>query len=501
MPYAIGIDVGTTNSKVVLCDLSSCVVMDTEKFESPRTVEGEHVDYDINVLMERIVGSLRHCTKRLGASSRDVRFVSIASVGESGVLVHRDGSFDGRSIFWYDRRGETYSNAVCREGYARRMYGITGLPVHPNSALFKILWLRDNGADIGDAVWLPLADFVAWYLCGEQGQDQTLASRTAVLDMKSATVSDEILDRFSLPHTLFPAVKRSGVSRGTVLADISKVTGLPTACEVCVAGHDHMVGSMACGVMSEGSILNSTGTSEGILSLGKEPKLGDEAFDRNLSNGRYVLDGAYSFYTSVPAAGFSFQWGLSVLGMNPDDFFGRGQFDLYDRYVKCRPVDNRPIDSDVLFVPHLRGSGPPHRNPKSRGVFYGLSETTKRDDLVYSLHLGVCMEFNRLFQCMSDESIRAASNIKVIGPAVKNPLWMQMKADVLGVPVIGCDVQEAVALGAVLVAARQRGLSCELSFDSSLYEPDSHRHERLRDVYENRYVPLCDSIRVFEDRL
>ena len=102
---------------------------------------------------------------------------------------------------------------------------------------------------------------------------------------------------------------------------------------------------------------------------------------------------------------------------------------------------------------------------------------------------------------MLDESMRAASNIKVIGPAVKNPLWMQMKADVLGVPVIGCDVQEAVALGAVLVAARQRGLSCELSFDSSLYEPDSHRHERLRDVYENRYVPLCDSIRAFEDRL
>lgn len=490
MPYAVGVDVGTTNTKAVLCELPSCNPVLIERFPSPKITSHENTDYDVDGLINGIFNSLNKCAKWLGDKSNEIEFVSIASIGESGVLVYPDGSYSKKSIFWYDNRGEEYSKEAISSGYSRTLYQITGVPTHSNSALFKILWMRDHGSSLEGAKWLTMADFIAWRLCGKAFQDRTLASRTSAYDVSSDEMSAEILSHYHLPKGLFAELIPSGVSRGYVTSGVCTCTGLPANCSVRVSGHDHMSGAVACDLKRKSEALNSTGTSEGLLLLSSSIDLDERTKKSQITKGRFVLPDIFTSYASVPAAGLSFQWALQTLGLIPDKFYECGVNRLYSKYVQGGYTDTR-----LVYIPHLRGSGPPNRNTDSRACFYGMSDATSQDDLVFATYLGVCSEFMKLCSGMTGgKSLPDDLVIKVIGPAAKDQLWMQMKADTLGRRFVACDVQEAVARGSVIVSARTAGYEVHPSFDTRVYEPDFGRNEFISSYIENCFEPLSSAI-------
>ncbi|SER64189.1 Sugar (pentulose or hexulose) kinase [Parafannyhessea umbonata] len=493
MPYAIGVDVGTTNTKVVLCELPSCEPVLTERFPSPMHRFGDKADYEVHELVSKVLEGLSACAVRLGARASEVELVSVASVGESGVLVYPDDSFSPRSIAWYDKRGGSFSRSALASGYARDLYRITGVPTHSASSLFKLLWMRDAGATLEGATWLTMADFIAWVLCGEKGQDRTLASRTSAYDVRQDCVSKEILDHYGLPHGVFAKLVDSGSPRGCLLERVCEGTGLPDTCRVCVSGHDHMSGAFACEIRTSSELLNSTGTSEGLLRLsddyGETPSDGCQ-----VTRGRYVDGRTFTSYASLPTAGLSFDWALRALGMDRDSFFEKGQEEVFEGYLK-----ERYKDSKLLFIPHLRGSGPPHRSVDARANLYGLRDETPTDEVLFAVFSGVCFEFASLFDSVVGPSgAKGLECVKVIGPAVRNPLWMQLKADLIGVPFVSCEVEDAVARGSVLVSATKCGLAAKLEYSTHRFLPSAERSARLLERYEREYLPLVHLIEDFE---
>lgn len=496
MPFAIGIDVGTTNMKAVLFGLPSCNPIHIERMPSPRVAAGDNTDYDIQALVRGIMDMLSSCVLAAGERAGEIALISVASVGESGVLVHSDDTYSDKSIFWYDNRGETYAQEAISSGYSRTLYRITGIPTHSNSALFKILWMREHGANLRGSTWLTMADFVAWLLSGQLAQDRTLASRTSAYDVANDHISEEILDHYGLSQRLFAPLEESGTSRGQILSEVSRKTGLPKGCMVCVSGHDHMSGAIACDLQAGTEALNSTGTSEGLLLLNAQPSLTGSSMRRQITNGRYVDASLFTSYASVPSAGLSFEWSLKTLGYEPDDYYRESLPKLYESYL-----EGKFDDAQVLFVPHLRGSGPPCRDAESRAVFYGMRDVTGRDELVFATHSGTTMEFARLCECMTDgKRLGRDVRVKVIGPAARNPLWMQLKADLLGVSFVACDVVEAVARGAVIVAARKNEMDVDPRFSMTAYQPSPNRHDILDAAFRGSYIPLCDLIARFEHR-
>lgn len=489
MDYAIGVDLGTTNSKVVLCELPSCRAVHLERFTSPKIVDGDSVDFDIKQLIPCLKQALKACAAHIGNGL--IKFISIASVGESGVLVYDDGSYLERAIAWFDKRGGVYADALHAEGRAEAFYGVTGIPAFGNYGLFKLLWMRDNGVDLKHATWLPLGDFAAWWLSGAKGQDESLASRTFALDVKSGKTANEILELYGVSGELFPELIESGMPRGVVRADLADELGLPRNCEVCVSGHDHMSGSVACGLDPAHEALNSTGTSEGILTVNEAPVLTPDSFASRLSNGRYVRQGTYSYYASLPTAGFSLAWLSGMLDIDEDTFFDEMPGELHRKYLEGE-FDGR----EMVFIPHLRGSGPPDRRVDARGCLYGFTGATTREDLYYAAVLGLVFELKRLYDCMLDGQAR--ETLKVIGPAIKSPLWMQLKSDVLGVRIEACRVRESVARGAVMLTAQKKGLDPKPRIETVGYSPFPERTEYFRSLYETCYLPMTKVVAAYE---
>ena len=90
-----------------------------------------------------------------------------------------------------------------------------------------------------------------------------------------------------------------------------------------------------------------------------------------------------------------------------------------------------------------------------------------------------------------------------IGGPTKNRLWMQGKADVTGIAVEVPDVEEAVPLGAAILAGIGTGVYRDeqdafrhVYRTGTIYVPDAQAHARYCELY-SRYQSLYSALKAF----
>jgi len=81
--------------------------------------------------------------------------------------------------------------------------------------------------------------------------------------------------------------------------------------------------------------------------------------------------------------------------------------------------------------------------------------------------------------------------LRAIGGGAKSPAWMQIKADIMGLPIVAMNVSEAAGLGAAMLAAVGSGQidSLESAVESwvrpdRVFDPDPGRTR----IYQDRYA-------------
>jgi sugar (pentulose or hexulose) kinase len=146
---------------------------------------------------------------------------------------------------------------------------------------------------------------------------------------------------------------------------------------------------------------------------------------------------------------------------------------LHERYIAGH-VD---LGSIPLVLPQFRGSPPPTKRASARGVIAGLRTDTSAEDLVLGCFLGMVLQFQDVLRLFPTQPNR----IKVIGPASLNPLWLQLKADLLGTPLSVSQLNEVVSRGA-------QALASDVSCDWESCRPEDilvndRQHARLGEWY------------------
>lgn len=460
----ITVDVGTTSVKLCLFDAAGALCA-SDRLGTPTVKDAWGEIYDLDALQSAIVGFVA----RLEPEDRaGVRRVSITGVGESGGLVRPDISLASPMILWHDHRGAA-ALAALSDADRALVYDVTGLPVNANYGLSKAAWAvaRRENSDAG-AQWLNIAEYLAAWLTGRRWSEPSLASRTMALDLRSGTWSPEVCALLGLDAALFPEL-RPASSGSPVTAVAARLLGVAPELQVHVAGHDHMVGAVGAG-LQPGELLNSTGTTEGLLSLREQPSLDGASARAKLANGLSCAGEGYTLFASIPTGGSAFATLQSLLGMTADEVSASVAL-AHERYLTGR-VD---FGSIPLVLPRFRGSPPPTKDAHARGAIANLQPDSTADDLVLGCFLGLVLQFRDVLELFP----HAPAGIKVIGPASGNPLWLQLKADLLGVPLSASRFPEVVSRGAQSVAS---GVSCDWA-DSAPREVavDDARAARLSD--------------------
>ncbi len=466
---AIVIDIGTTNCKVSCYSCLDASVMDVRKFPTPKRVSGQgDVDFDINQLWQTIKCVMAELIMLTPVA---ISRISIASFGESGVFIDEDGTILTPMLAWYDRRGEDYLSAL-NEAQKQELYSITGLPPHSNYSAFKMRWLLENYPlpKHRGMRWLHAPEVLLWLLTGQKRTEITLASRTLCLDVTTCKWSRQAAELLKIPFDVLAPLLEPGEIAGWVTPVLAKELGITSDVSVTLAGHDHMVGARALQLVP-GEALNSTGTTEGILLLTPQPLLDAQAQRNKLANGRYSDGDLCTLFASLPIGGYALEWLRRTFRLTEEEI-DTALARVWLRYQQASWSPN----AVPVFIPHLRGSGSPNKNRATRGLLYGLGDTLGADTLVESIFMGLTMEFANCYGCFN---VPAGRPLKVIGPAVNNPFWLQLKADVLQCPVEAIAFDEAVSVGALLVACPD--LSPPSITLAGRYFPNPQRAEKIKE--------------------
>lgn len=434
----VTVDIGTTSVKLCMFDAEGEPVA-TSRHATPTSKDDWGDIYDLEVLKRVVLdfilglpGNLRWTVER----------VTIAGVGESGGLVRPDLTLASSMILWHDHRGEKYLHALADSERAL-IYRITGLPVNANYGLSKAAWaVALAGATADGAQWLNVAEYLAAWMTGQRWSERSLASRTMALDLRTGTWSAEVCSLVGLDVAVFPEL-RAALDGAPITDEFARAAALRGSVVVHVAGHDHMVGAVGAGLGS-GELLNSTGTTEGILVLQDQPSLDDFSERSKLANGLACAGSSFTVFASIPTGGSAFATLQTMLGVDAARLSGCIE-SLHTRYL-AGGID---LSRVPLVLPRFRGSPPPTKQAAARGVIAGLASDTSLDEIVFGCFLGLALQFRDVLTLFR----APVSTVKVIGPASVNSLWLQLKADVLGTPLSVSTFPEVVSRGAQALAS------------------------------------------------
>ena len=155
-----------------------------------------------------------------------------------------------------------------------------------------------------------------------------------------------------------------------------------------------------------------------------------------------------------------------------------------------------PIGSRGLtVVPHFDGMVSPRPDPRVRGVFCYLTLQHTRADIFRAILESLTFSLYENIEFLRQHGL-SVDVIRSIGGGAKNDMWLQMKADVIGMPVEKPMITEAAVLGAAMLGAAGYGDFQSLADSSEalyrkrcVFTPDLAKHRVYKEPY-TRYQKL-----------
>ncbi len=463
-PLIVGIDVGTTNTKAVVFDVSGRAVSHHSVSTPTHYPRLGWAYYEPDQLWECVLATLRAAISQLKEPERIISIVC-ASMGESGVPLDASGNPTYNIIAWFDQRTAHQAQALIERGKREQIIRVSGLDIHPMFGLCKLMWLRDHepAAFTRTIKWLNVADFIAYRLSGAQATDYSLASRTLALDLHNLQWNEALIREVGIDPSLFAELVPSGTTIGVVQPDVAKQTGLPEHTIVATGGHDHVCAALALGVTVQGSALDSMGSAEAIFLPTQRVIADDSLAKMGYAQGAHVVGGYYLMGGQF-TSGAAVEWFRHALAEHVN-------YEILLDEAQAVP----PGSLGVTFLPHLRTANTPNNDALSMGAFIGLTTDVHRGVLFHALLEGIAFEMRSALEPLLQLSgITLARPIVAAGGGTRNSLLLSIKAAVFGMPLLVQRIEEATALGAALLG----GLACGL-----YASPDEAAHSVLRESF------------------
>jgi xylulokinase len=440
---AVGIDLGTTNTKVALVAIGESDVRVRAVATAP-TPEPDALKAVLLTLLGRVL-----------AGSPPPDAVGVASMAETGVPLDASGDPLGPWMRWTSHQAGSEAAGLSRRLGWETLVEATGVRPSAKVPLATWAWLRANQPDrwTAMAAWAGVADLAGYLLTGRLTTDHTLAGRTMAYRLPRpgrrlpAAFDADLLAEVGLRPVQLPAVAPPAGIAATVRDPDFVSGGLRAGTPVVVAGHDHAVGAYACGVREPGDVADSLGTAEAVLSV--VPGDPDPvAVARAGMSAVVTVGGRRAIIAGSSSAGATIGWWLEHEsgGATADALFGE--------VLAC---GDGP--TDVIVLPYLAGRQAPAPDPAARLRVLGRRPAHRRGELAKAMLEGLCLQA----RWMLDEQARLAGHATPPtvylfgGPVATNPAWVRIKAHVLPGELRVVPAKEPVAAGAAIVAAVRAG--------------------------------------------
>ncbi len=439
--HYLGIDVGTTAIKAMVVDELGSVAGEGEsrlEVSVPRPGWAEQQPSDWWKGTARAVREA--CAQ---ASTREVTSIGLSGQMHSSVMLDKSDLVLRPAILWNDVRTTAQCRFITDRIGKAGLRRLVGNPALEGFTAPKLLWMRDEEPRLFEqarALLLP-KDYVRLAMTGEKATEPSDAAGTLLFDIRRSRWSEEMVTTLGLDPHILPTVRGSTDVTGGLTAAAASDLGLQKGTPVVGGGADNAAAAVGSGVVGESALQTSIGTSGTVVApIGRprvDPGMRIHSFNHALADSWYLMG-------VVLSAGAALAWFRRALS-------APGALPTYDE-LTAEAAGTPPGAEGLTFLPYLTGERTPHADSNARGVFAGLHTGHGRGHLVRAVMEGVVFALRDSLELMRRLRVHADEAVAVGGGA-RSAFWLQMQADVLGVPVVTVTPSGGAPYGAAVLAA------------------------------------------------
>ncbi|HEX8522382.1 MAG TPA: xylulokinase [Tepidisphaeraceae bacterium] len=456
MGYLLGIDIGTSGTKTLICDEDGAVLataMAEHLISQPKPGWSEQSPQE---WWDATCTATKAVLKKARVKGTDIGGIGLSGQMHGSVFLG-DGEKPLRpALLWNDQRtGRQCDEITARAGGREKLIDLVANPALTGFTAPKMLWVRENEPRVWAKtkhILLP-KDYVRFRMTGEYATEVSDASGMLLLDVVNRKWSDELLGKLEIDKALLPSLHESPDITGTLHRVAAKALGLAEGIPVVGGAGDQAAGAVGNGIVSSGIVSATLGTSGVVFAHSDAPTRDPRGRVHTMC---HAVPGKWCVFGCMLAAGGSFQWFRNQLAHDEVHAARRRGVDPYDLLI-AEAAKAQPGSGGVFFLPYLTGERCPHPDPCARGGWIGITSRTLRRDLVRSVMEGVTFGMRDALEIMNQMNI-PVTQVRASGGGARSEFWRQMQADVYGKPVVMTNATEGPAYGVALLAGVGTGV-------------------------------------------
>ncbi|QHV95906.1 gluconokinase [Spirosoma endbachense] len=480
MTCLLGVDIGTTNVKILAVTPHDWkIIAHTSLPLTTLSPEPGYAEQEPEAVWQAVRQGLSEVVIGAKRQQASIKALSFSAGMHSLLAVDSAGKPLTNALLWSDNRAEPQATELHTDQKALgdSIYAQTGTPIHPMIPLCKLAWFRASQPDLlkQAAKFISLKEYVWWKLTARYDIDYSMATATGLFDMEKRTWFQPALDfagirpgQLSEPQPTTFVVNYDPGKEGVVK------TALPAGVQLFPGASDGVLANLGSGCIEPGITTITIGTSGAVRQTVHKPQRDPHGrlfcyyLDERNETPYYVVGGPTNNGANV------LQWLAEKLTLQETD-------------EVLTEADTIPVGAeDLLFLPYLYGERAPLWDASARGAYLNVDYRHTRAHFVRAALEGV------MFNLLSIEKLLAKQTgptrmIYANGGFAKSTFWVQMMANVFGVPVRLNASNESSAMGAVLLISdlttSLEKLAGEVSFGQE-FEPDPECHKRYQTVFE-----------------
>jgi glycerol kinase len=450
----IAIDQSTSSTKALLFDEECHLLARTNIDHKQYYPQTGWVEHDAEEIYSNMIEAIRKLMAEVDLHYSLVPHtfsLAITNQRETAVVWNKTtGKPIANAVVWQDTRGAELCRQLRADGKAEMVMQKSGLLIDPNFSATGIKWLLDNVegarefASRGDLLMGTIETWLIWKLTGGKihATDYTNASRTMLFNIHTLQWDDELLQLFNIPRSMMPELKPCDAIYGETTCE--GVFSKP----IQIAGvlgdsHGALVGQM-CFEKGSGKVTYGTGSSV-MVNIGEEPQQAPEGLVTSVGFSAFGKT-YYGFEGNIYSTGATLKWIAD-------------QLQLVGHPAEMEALATSIEDNGgVYIVPAFSGLGAPWWQSDVKGAVFGLTFATTKAHFLRAALESIAYQIKDLVDVMARATGSSLKEIAVDGGPTKNHFLMQFQADMLDTPVVCTEVDDASALGAVIMNGFARGI-------------------------------------------
>ncbi|MEX0745758.1 MAG: xylulokinase [Phycisphaeraceae bacterium] len=498
MAYLLGIDIGTSGTKTLLCDHDGHVratAMVEHDISSPRPGWSEQ---DPAQWWQATCDATKAVLAKAGMDGGEVSAVGLSGQMHGSVFLGADETPLRPALLWNDQRtGEQCAEIERKAGGREALIAMVGNPALTGFTAPKILWVRQHEPAVYEKtqhILLP-KDYIRYCMTGEYATEVGDASGTLLLDVRQRKWNEKLISLLGIDKALLPACYESHEVSGMLQPGAAGQLGLKAGTPVVGGSGDQPAGAVGNGIVNSGIVSATLGTSGVVFAHADEPTYDPQGRVHSMCA---AVEGKWCVFGCMLSAGGSFQWFRNQLGQAEVAAAKQRDVDPYELLI-AEASKATPGCEGLYFLPYLTGERCPHPDPDARGGWIGLTARHDRPAMIRSLIEGVTYGMADALQIMEGMGV-AVDTVRLSGGGAKSPFWRQLQADVYHHRVATINSDEGPAYGVAILAGVGTGVwknvpeACAAVIrETEALEPDTKRagcYAKWHEQYQRLYTAL-----------